>query len=128
MVRIAGVNIPDKKKIDIALTAIYGIGRFSAKKILEAARVAVNKRTQELEVKEITRLRDIIEKQYTIEGALRRRTLMYIKHLKDIGTYRGLRHIKNLPVRGQRTRVNSRTRRGNVRHTMGSGKRILEKR
>ena len=127
MVRIAGVNIPDKKKIDISLTSIYGIGRFSAKKILEDARVSANKRAQELDVKEVARLRDIIEKHYVIEGALRRKILMDIKHLKDTGTYRGLRHVKNLPVRGQRTRVNSRTRRGNVRRTMGSGRRALEK-
>ncbi|OGZ42080.1 MAG: 30S ribosomal protein S13 [Candidatus Ryanbacteria bacterium RIFCSPHIGHO2_02_FULL_45_43] len=127
MARIAGINIPDKKKISVALTYIYGIGHPAADKILDTAKVSKKKRASELSVQEINRIRGIIEKQYMVEGVLRRKVLLHIKRLKDIGTYRGMRHIKNLPVRGQRTKTNSRTRHGNVRRTMGSGKRKMEK-
>jgi len=115
MARIAGINIPDKKKISVALTYIYGIGHPAADKILDTAKVSKKKRASELSVQEINRIRGI------------RKVLLHIKRLKDIGTYRGMRHIKNLPVRGQRTKTNSRTRHGNVRRTMGSGKRKMEK-
>src|SRR3989338_3643988 len=127
MVRIAGVNIPDNKKIPISLTYIYGIGHPLAGRILTSAKVDKNKRTKDLTPQEVGRLRDIIEKDYKIEGELRREITLNIKRLKDIGSYRCTRHKKNLPVRGQRTKTNSRTRRGNVRKTMMSGKRKLDK-
>ncbi len=120
--RIVGVNIPDNKKIEYALPYIYGIGLSSAKKIVRQARVDPNKRAKDLSAEDINRLREIIEKSYKIEGELRREILTNIKRLKELSTYRGLRHIRGLPVRGQRTKTNSRTRRGNVRRTMGSGR------
>ena len=127
MVRIVGVNIPDKKKLPIALSYIYGIGIPLAKKIAKQAGISIEKRPQELIPSEVNRLRDIIEKNYSVESELRRGITMNIKRLIDVGTYRGQRHQKRLPVRGQRTKTNSRTRRGNVRRTMGSGKKRLEK-
>lgn len=127
MARIAGINIPDNKKTPIALGYIYGIGRPLALKILGEAKIDVNKRTKELTSQEIARLRDIIEKKYKVEGELRREIMMNVKRLKDIKSYRGMRHARGLPVRGQRTKTNSRTRRGNVRKTMMSGKRKMEK-
>ena len=122
MARIAGVNIPDKKQIETALTYIFGIGPSSSRKILARAGINPQKRTFELTVEEINRLKEIIEKNYKTEGELRREIIVNIKRLKDIGSWRGLRHIKGLPVRGQRTRVNTRTVRGNVRKTVGSGR------
>lgn len=122
MPRIAGVNIPDNKRIEIALTYIYGIGRFLSNKILKQAKIDLNIRAANLASEEINRLRDIIEKTCKIEGNLRREKMMNIKRLKDISCYRGIRHIRGLPVRGQRTKTNNRTVRGNVRRTMGSGK------
>lgn len=127
MVRIAGVNIPDNKKIPISLAYIYGIGRPAASKILFSAKVDQNKRAKNLTSQEVGRLRDIIEKNYKVEGELRREITLNIKRLKDIKSYRGTRHIRGLPSRGQRTKTNSRTRRGNVRKTMMSGKRKMEK-
>ncbi|MEK7659590.1 MAG: 30S ribosomal protein S13 [Patescibacteria group bacterium] len=127
MARIAGVNIPDDKKIPYSLCYIYGIGRTVAYRILAEAKVDMNKRARELTVDEVNKLRDIIEKSLTVEGALRKEIMMNIKHLKDAGTYRGTRHAKRLPVRGQRTKTNTRTVRGNVRKTMGSGRRKVEK-
>ncbi len=127
MVRIAGVTIPDEKQIRIALTYIYGIGRALSAKILVSAKIDPSKRTAELNAAEVALLRDIIEKTHKIEGDLRREIMMNIKRLKDIAAYRGTRHMRGLPVRGQRTKTNSRTRRGNVRKTMGSGKRSVEK-
>ncbi|OGZ43813.1 MAG: 30S ribosomal protein S13 [Candidatus Ryanbacteria bacterium RIFCSPHIGHO2_02_FULL_48_12] len=127
MVRIAGVTIPDEKQIRIALTYIYGIGRALSAKILVSAKIDPFKRTAELNATEVAALRDIIEKTHKIEGDLRREIMMNIKRLKDIAAYRGTRHMRGLPVRGQRTKTNSRTRRGNVRKTMGSGKRSVEK-
>ena len=127
MVRIAGVNIPDNKKIAISLCYIYGIGQSLSRDILASAQIDNNKRTKELDAQEVNKLRDIIEKNYRVEGDLRREITLNIKRLKDIGSYRGSRHKKNLPVRGQRTKTNSRTRRGNVRKTMTSGKRKVEK-
>ncbi len=120
--RIAGINIPDNKKIEYALPYIYGIGLSSAKKIVRIAQVDVNKRAKDLTQQEVNRIREVIEKGYKIEGDLRREVMMNIKNLRELGTYKGLRHIRGLPVRGQRTKTNSRTRRGNVRRTMGSGR------
>lgn len=121
--RIAGTNIPDNKKIEYALAYIYGIGVQSAKKIVASAKISPEKRAKDLSPDETNRLRELIERTYRIEGELRREVMLNIKRLKDIGTYRGNRHIRGLPVRGQRTKTNSRTRRGNVRKTMGSGRR-----
>ena len=122
MPRIAGVNIPDKKRIEIALTYIYGIGRPLSKKILDELKIDINKKASELTSKEANDLKEYIEKNHKIEGDLRRQVMINIKRLKDIGAWRGTRHIKGLPVRGQRTKTNNRTVRGNVRKTMGSGR------
>jgi small subunit ribosomal protein S13 len=127
MARIAGVAIPDNKRVEISLTYIKGIGRSSARKILERTGINPDIRTGQLLVSDLNRLREIIEKEYKVEGLLRREIMQNIKRLKDIGSWRGLRHTKKLPVRGQRTKTNSRTVRGNVRKTMGSGRRKLEK-
>jgi small subunit ribosomal protein S13 len=123
MARIAGVNIPENKRIEIALTYVYGIGRVSSQLILAKAKIDPNTRTSKLSNQEVNRLREVVEKEYRVEGELRREKMMNIKRLKDIGCYRGIRHIKGLPVRGQRTKTNTRTVRGNVRRTMGSGRR-----
>lgn len=125
--RIVGANIPDNKRIEIALSYIYGIGRPSARKILEAAKVDFSKKAKDILPQEINRLREVIEKNYKVGGDLRREILLNVKRLRDIDSYRGMRHARGLPSRGQRTKTNSRTRRGNVRKTMGSGKRKLEK-
>lgn len=121
-VRIAGVNIPNDKRIEIALTYIHGIGRVTANKVLAAAKVNKDIRVKDLKESEANALREIVEKKYTVEGDLRREVQSNIKRLREIGCYRGLRHAKHLPVRGQRTKTNSRTVRGNKRVTMGSGK------
>ena len=112
MARIEGVNIPAEKVVGIALTYVYGIGRTSAKKILEAANVAWGKRVNALTEDELNRIRDLIKAKHKVEGELRREVAMSIKRLMDLGCYRGLRHRKGLPVRGQRTRTNARTRKG----------------
>jgi len=122
MPRIAGIMIPDKKRIEIALTYIYGIGSTMSVKILNEAKIDVNKISSELTQEEINRLREIIEKKYRIEGDLRRDLIMNIKELKDIACWRGVRHSRGMPTRGQRTKTNSRTVRGNVRKTVGSGR------
>jgi small subunit ribosomal protein S13 len=122
MPRIAGVNIPENKRIEIALTYIYGIGRPLSKRILEEMKIDINKKASALTPKEVNDLKDYIEKNYKIEGDLRRQVMINIKRLKDIGSWRGMRHIKGLPARGQRTKTNNRTIRGNVRKTMGSGR------
>ena len=109
MLRIGGVNIPDNKQIKISLTYIYGIGLSLADEILKKANIDPQKRGKDLTSDEINRLKEIIEKGYKIEGDLRREKMMAIKRLKDVGCWRGLRHIKGLPVRGQRTRTNTRT-------------------
>ncbi|MSR84826.1 30S ribosomal protein S13 [Candidatus Uhrbacteria bacterium] len=127
MARIAGVTLPAQKRIDVALTYIYGIGNTTAKKILVASGIAAEIRVKDLTEVQANKLRDQVEKNYRVEGELKREVLSNIKRLKEIGCYRGVRHIRNLPVRGQRTKTNSRTIRGNVRRTMGSGKRKLEK-
>ena len=122
MPRIAGINIPENKQILIALTYIYGIGLSSARKILNEAKINPALLAKDLTGDEINRLKEIIEKNYKIEGELRREVMMAIKRLRDIACWRGMRHIKGLPVRGQRTRTNTRTVRGNVRKTVGSGR------
>jgi small subunit ribosomal protein S13 len=122
MPRIAGVNIPEKKPIMIALTYIYGIGLPLAQKILTETGISPQKKASELTTDEVNKLKEIIEKKLKVEGELRREIMMNIKRLKDIGCWRGIRHLKGLPVRGQRTRTNTRTVRGNVRKTVGSGR------
>lgn len=123
IVRIAGVSLPPQKHIEIALMSVYGIGRPLARRILSSLHIPFQTKTDALGVTEVNALRDSIEKNYAVEGELRRRIMLNIKRLKDTGAYRGTRHAKGLPVRGQQTRTNSRTRRGNVRRTMGSGRR-----
>lgn len=127
MARIAGVTLPLQKRVIIALTYIYGVGPMTAKKILDETGVSPDIRVKDLSEAQANKLRDQVEKSYKVEGELRREVLSNIKRLKEIGSYRGIRHMRNLPVRGQRTKTNSRTVRGNVRRTMGSGKRKLEK-
>jgi small subunit ribosomal protein S13 len=126
-VRIAGIILPANKRIEFGLTAIYGVGETTARKVLTVAKVSPDTRVKDLSEAEITALRPLIEKQLHVEGDLRRAVLLNIKRLKEIGSYRGTRHTKRLPVRGQRTKTNSRTIRGNVRHTMGSGRRSVDK-
>ena len=126
-VRIAGVLLPQNKKIEYALPIIYGVGLSAARKILATARVDKEKRTKDLTESEANIIRELVEKNYRVEGDLRREVLGNIKHLKEIGAYRGSRHSRSLPARGQRTKTNSRTRRGNVRRTMMSGKRAMTK-
>lgn len=124
--RIAGITLPNKR-IEIALTYIYGIGRSRAVEILAKVKVDRSIRANDLPAEDVQRLRDEIEKQYKVEGELRRDVQANVKRLKEIGSYRGLRHIRGLPARGQRTKTNSRTVRGNVRRTMGSGRSKVEK-
>ncbi len=121
-VRIAGITLPNKR-IEFALTSIFGIGRIRAMKIAREANIELGRKTESLTEKEVSLLRETIEKQYRVEGELRREIFGNIKRLKEIGAYRGLRHSRSLPARGQRTKTNSRTVRGNVRRTMGSGRR-----
>jgi small subunit ribosomal protein S13 len=122
MPRISGISIPDTKHVEIALTYIYGIGPSLSRKILKGANVNPQKKASELDQEEISRIKEIIDGNYKIEGELRREVMMNVKRLKDIGAWRGLRHIKRLPARGQRTKTNTRTIRGNVRKTVGSGR------
>ncbi len=122
MVRIAGVNIPDNKRIEIALTYIHGIGRSSSGKILQSLKINKDTKTKDLPAEEVNNLRNEIEKKYRVEGELKHSVEMNVRRLKEIGCYRGIRHQKGLPVRGQRTKTNTRTVRGNVRRTMGSGR------
>ena len=121
MARIAGVDIPNDKRVEVSLTYIYGVGRSTANKILKHAEVNPNTRVKDLTEHEISRIREVLEGNYVVEGDLRRELTMNIKRLMDIGTYRGLRHRRGLPVRGQRTRTNSRTRKG-PRRTVGARK------
>lgn len=121
-VRIAGVIIPNEKRVEIALTYIYGIGRPVSNKILQSAKVSPDTRVKDLSEEEANRLRVLIEKEMKVEGDLRRDVSANIKRLRDINSYRGSRHTKHLPVRGQRTKTNNRTVRGNVRRTATSGK------
>jgi len=126
-VRIAGVQIPDEKRIEVALTYIFGIGRAKSKEILKKVKIDPNTRANKLEVDELNRLRTEVEAIPALEGELKRQVMMNVKRLKEIGSYRGSRHSRGLPVRGQRTKTNTRTVRGNKRITMGSGKRSVEK-
>ncbi len=122
MARIAGVDLPRNKRMEVALTYIYGLGRSSAQKILTEAGVDWNIKSDDLTEGQVTSLRKIIDEHYKVEGDLRRDLSMNIKRLMDLGTYRGLRHRKGLPVRGQRTHTNARTRKGPRRAVMGKKK------
>jgi len=122
MARIAGVDLPRSKRIDIALTYIFGIGRTTARKICERADVSVETKTDLLGEGEVIRLREIIERETTVEGDLRRQVSQNVKLLMDIGCYRGLRHRRGLPVRGQRTHTNARTRKGPRKTVAGKKK------
>lgn len=122
MPRIAGIMIPDNKNIAVSLTYIYGVGPALSLKILKEANISPNLKASQLKTEEMNRIKEIIEKGYKVEGELRREVLSNVKRLRDIGTWRGLRHMKKLPVRGQRTKTNMRTVKGNVRKTMGSGR------
>ncbi|MDA2936099.1 30S ribosomal protein S13 [Patescibacteria group bacterium AH-259-L05] len=123
MARIVGVNLPSNKRVEIGLTYIFGIGRNLSNKILNEADIDINKQAKDLTTAEVDTLKSIIERKYQTEGALKRSISSNIKRLKDIKCYRGERHTKRLPVRGQQTQTNSRTIRGNVRRTLGSGRR-----
>lgn len=112
MARIAGVDLPKNKRIEVGLTYIYGIGRSSSRKILKDTNIDPNLRTQKLSEKDVQQLRDVIEKNYMVEGELRQKISLDIKRLMDLNTYRGVRHRKGLPVRGQNTQSNARTRKG----------------
>ncbi len=122
MARIAGVNIPTNKRVEIALTYIYGIGRSKAKEICEKVNLTPDRRVNQLTEAEVIQIREIIDRQYRVEGDLRREVAMNIKRLMDLGCYRGLRHRRGLPVRGQRTHTNARTRKGPARPIAGKKK------
>jgi small subunit ribosomal protein S13 len=126
MARIAGVDIPRDKRVVISLTYIYGIGDTSSEKILQSTNIDPSKRVKDLDEAELARLRDFIDRNYVVEGDLRREVNMNIKRLIEIGSYRGMRHRRNLPARGQRTRTNARTRRG-VRRTVAGKKKAPRK-
>jgi len=119
---IKGVILPPNKRVEVALTYVYGVGLVRSQKILAATNVSPDIRVKDMPEAEMNRLREYIEKNFVIEGDLRREVLLNIKRLKEIGSYRGIRHSRHLPVRGQRTKTNTRTVRGNVRRTMGSGR------
>jgi len=127
MARIAGITLPANKRIIIALTYIYGVGPTIAKKVLKTAGISEEIRSKDLTDDQANKIRELVEKGYRVEGDLRREVLGNIKRLKDVGCYRGTRHIKHLPAHGQRTKTNSRTVRGNTRRTTGSGRRVLTK-
>ncbi len=127
MARIAGVDLPRDKRVEIALTYIFGIGRSSAVRILRRAGVDPDTRIQALSDADVNKLRQVIEKDYKVEGALRQEVNMNIKRLMDIGCYRGLRHRRNLPVRGQRTHTNARTKKGPRRAIPGKKKAVAKK-
>ena len=124
--RILGITLPEEKRLEIGLTVLYGIGRPLAKTILKKAKVDVGLKPKDVTVEQENTIRKIVE-EYKIEGDLKRETAGNIKRLKDIKSYRGGRHARGLPSRGQRTKTNSRTRRGNVRKTMGTGRKVADK-
>jgi len=124
--RIFGVNIPDNKRIEIALTYLYGMGDALSRRTLAAVKLDPGKRAKDLTADEVLKIQTFIEKNFPVEGELRQRIKANLNRLKELGTYRGNRHARRLPVRGQRTRTNSRTVRGNVRKTAGSGKRKVD--
>ena len=119
MARIAGVDLPRDKRVEVSLTYIYGVGRSKSREILDRAEVDPNTRVRDLAETEVARLREIIDRNYRVEGDLRREVAMNIKRLQEIGCYRGIRHRKNLPVRGQRTRTNARQKRGTRKTVAG---------
>jgi len=119
LARIAGVDLPKTKRIDIALTYIYGIGHTTSKKVLEEAGVDPSVKVKDLTEEQVAKIREVIDKNYKVEGDLRKEVAMNIKRLMDLGTYRGLRHRKGLPVRGQRTHTNARTRKGPRKSVIG---------
>ena len=123
MARIAGVDLPRNKRVEVGLTYIYGIGRSTSNQILEQAAIDPDKRIRDLTEVEVTALRELIDRNFRVEGDLRREVQMNIKRLMEIGCYRGLRHRRNLPVRGQRTRTNARTKRGPKKTVPGRGRR-----
>jgi small subunit ribosomal protein S13 len=127
MARIAGVTLPNNKRIIIALTYVFGVGDTTSAAILKQVGLDVNLRVKDMTEEQVTLIREALEKSHRLEGDLRRDIMSNIKRLKDTGSYRGTRHMRKLPVRGQRTKTNSRTVRGNVRKTMGSGRRALTK-
>ena len=124
--RILGITIPDEKRLDVGLTVLYGVGRATAEKMLDDAGISPDKKGKETSAEDENKLRKLVE-AIKVEGNLKREIANNIKRLKDIKAYRGVRHMKRLPVRGQRTKTNSRTIRGNVRKPMGSGRRKAEK-
>jgi len=126
MARIAGVDIPREKRVDVSLRYIYGIGPTTSREILEQARIELATRVRDLTEPQVAKIREIIDRGYTVEGDLRREIALNIKRLQEIGSYRGLRHRKGLPTRGQRTRTNARTRRG-ARKTVAGRKKSVSK-
>lgn len=124
MARIAGVNIPTQKRVEVALTYIYGIGPTKAQEIMTKVGIPTERRVNELTEQEVIRIREVIDREYQVEGDLRREVAMNIKRLLDLGCYRGLRHRKGLPVRGQRTHTNARTRKGKARPIAGKKKAV----
>ncbi len=124
--RIAGINIPDEKRIEIALTYIYGVGLTTSRRILAEVKIDPNARAKDISPTEVNKIKEVLDKGFKIEGELRQAVKSNIARLKDIQSYRGTRHAKHLPVRGQRTKTNSRTVRGNIRKTASSGKRKVE--
>jgi small subunit ribosomal protein S13 len=124
--RISGIDIPDNKRVEIALTYFYGIGRTRALKIIKETGIDQKKRAKDLDASEVSKIKELIEKKYKIEGELRQIIKQNVNLLKEMQSYRGSRHMRGLPTRGQRTKTNSRTVRGNVRKTAGSGKRKVE--
>jgi len=126
MARIAGIDLPNDKRVEVGLTYIYGIGLSRAREVLERTGVDDDTRCRDLTEAEIARLREVIDREYVVEGDLRREVAMNIKRLQEIGSYRGLRHRRGLPVRGQRTKTNARTRRG-ARRTVAGRRRVREK-
>jgi small subunit ribosomal protein S13 len=126
MARIAGVDIPRDQRVEIALTALYGVGRTISRQILTRTSVSPDRRVKELTEEEVNRIREVIDREYTVEGDLRREVNLNIKRLIEIGSYRGLRHRRGLPVRGQRTRTNARTRKG-PRKTVAGRKKAASK-
>lgn len=127
MARIAGVDIPRNKKIGIAISYVYGIGRSNGAAILAKANVNPDRRTRDLTEEEVNRIREVVDREYRVEGDLRREVQLNIKRLMDIGCYRGLRHRKGMPTRGQRTRTNARTRRGRRGQAIGIKKKTVKK-
>ena len=124
--RLLGVNLPDQKRIEASLTYVYGIGATSSRRILAAAKVSPDVRTKDITAEQLNTIKNVIESNYRIEGELRQLVRQNIERLKTLQTYRGSRHARHLPVRGQRTKSNSRTAHGNIRKTAGSGKRKVD--